>query len=395
MKSFSLFSRLRAAWISKASTKLERLIEILVDPRAMIHNIGAFKIYGKKIAPVLKANAYGHGLTQVASVIEKAHPSEKLVPFLCVDSYFEALRLRRSGLRKKILVMGYTPLETIQNSRLKNIAYSLLSLDELKRLCESKTRTTIHLFLDTGMHRYGILPEQVDNALKLLQKNPQIHVDGVCSHLADAEAEASNHLKNQIATWNELVEKIRSALPNLRHFHCAQTAGSAYSEQLNHCNVIRLGLGLYGINNSVAQLSLKPALELHSRVSSLRQLEPGESIGYGASYTTTKKTLVATVPIGYSEGVNRQLSSKGFFEWTAPNGRIIPCPIVGRVSMNITSIDVSECEGIQLDDPIRIISKNPASPCSVQKIAEDAGLIPYEVLVGLSEGLQRSLTEKH
>lgn len=356
--------------------------EVVVYRERILGNLNAFRDkYKIPVAPVLKSNAYGHGLVQVAQIIE-----HETVPFICVDSYFEALTLRNEGYGGNILILGYTPFENIKNSKLANVAFSILSFKELECLAANlKQPRLFHLELDTGMHRHGIRFEKLGDAITLIRANKSIRIVGAFSHFADAGNANSALTSAQIGKWNEAAKVLKSELPSAQFLHLAATAGSFYSERID-ATAIRLGLGLFGLSaNGQENLELSPALELRTKIASIHELEPNESVGYGATFTATQKMRIATIPLGYFEGIDLRLSGKG-----AVLVRGIPCPILGRVSMNITSIDVSAIPDLKLGEAAVAISAEKNAPNSVEKLAEICGTIPYEILVHIPTHLRRA-----
>jgi alanine racemase len=369
------------------------LIAVRINKGALLHNLKVFSAEGGSasggqdsnkgvaVAPVLKSNAYGHGLIEVAGVLD----GEGL-PFLCVDSYFEALILRNEGIRTPILIIGYTPVETMLESRLAHVAFGVIGLEELRSLAAlARLSLTIHLKVDTGMHRHGISPNEIEDAYMLIRANKHIVLEGVYSHLADADTPQSAHAATQIAEWNKTASRVRTKIPGVRFFHLAATTGSFYADEID-ANVMRLGIGLYGINESLAPLDLHPALEMHTRITSIRTVKSGESVGYNATFRAPRDMRVATIPAGYYEGVDRRLSGKGSIVV-----RGIACPIVGRVSMNITSIDISNVVDAHIGDEATVISSDAIDVNGVESIARLCGTIPYEILVHIPAHLRRTV----
>src|SRR3989344_2871042 len=235
------------------------LIEIRIGKDALLHNLKVFQEQkkGVAIAPVLKSNAYGHGLVGVARIFDG-----KGLPFFCVDSYFEALILRNEGIRTHVLIIGYTPVETMLESRLADVAFGIIGVQDLRSLAAlARSPTAIHLKVDTGMHRHGIAPSEIEDAYALIRANKRIVLEGIYSHLADADTPNSAHAAAQIAAWNEAVPRVRAKMPSVRFFHLAATTGSFYAQKID-ANVMRLGIGLYGINVSLEKLDLRAALEM-------------------------------------------------------------------------------------------------------------------------------------
>lgn len=359
------------------------LVEITISKERLLGNLRFFQKNnpGLGIAPVLKSNAYGHGLALVAKIVDK----EK-IPFLVVDSYHEALVLRNEGIRSKILIIGYTPLDNVLKQKLKNVAFTIVSLEQLQEVSKNLKRPArFHLKIDTGMHRQGLLPESVNYVLSLIRNNPSIIVEGICSHLADADGPRSEFTKGQIKTWNEVAKRFKKEFPGILYFHLSATGGASYSKEMT-ANVLRLGIGLYGIDPSEdARInSLKPALEMKSVISGTKMIEKGEYAGYNITFIAPKKMRIATIPAGFYEGVDRRLSNKGFVKIGDKF-----CPIVGRVSMNITTIDVSEVTSVTLNTPVTIISNNYSDKNSIEESAKLAGTSPYDLLVHIQQGLRR------
>lgn len=361
----------------------EPLVEVLVYKDRILQNLRAFRErYQVPVAPVLKSNAYGHGLVEVAKIVE-----HEAIPFLCVDSYYEALVLRNENVHVPLLVLGYTPLPNIQKSKLPDVAFSVASMPELVRLSEKlSSPRSFHLEIDTGMHRHGIPLEDLGGAVTLIKNNRNIRLEGAFSHLADADNPNSSLTPEQISRWNGAAAMIKTEFPQAYRLHLAATAGSQFSERID-ADIIRLGLGLYGIGGKKEdRLEIAPALEMRSRIASLRTVGPGEKVGYRATFEAKEKTVLATVPVGYFEGVDLRLSNKGTMTVKG-----IPCPITGRVSMNITSIDVSRVENPELDMPVTVISPARGGGNSVEEIAELCGTIPYEILVHIPAHLRRTV----
>lgn len=359
----------------------ESLIEVRVLSEHILHNLDVFaeKAPLWNIAPVLKSNAYGHGLVEVARILE----GDPRIAFLTVDSYYEARVLRTEGIETPLLVLGYTLTNNIIKSPFKNVSFSVGSLAQLKELVEAGDRIPIHLKFDTGMHRQGILPNEIDEACKLLANNQELRVEGVCSHLADADSSDSTFTKGQIATWNAIVGRFKKEKPEIKFFHLSATKGIQYTKDID-ANVFRLGLGLYGIDPAGEMKNLKPALELNTRITALRTIEKGEHVGYNKTFTAERQTKVATIPAGYYEGIDRRLSNKGYVEI---NGQ--PCPLIGRISMNMSCVDVTDVPNVKEGDEVVVISADTSKQNSIQKTAEACNTISYDILVHVNPSLRR------
>lgn len=369
-------------------------IEVLIYKTNLLDN---FKEYKRRyphlsLAPVLKSNAYGHGILQIAKILDKEN-----IAFFVADSLYEAMMLRNDRCKSPILVVGYTSPENINNNKLSNVAFALTGLEqlhEIARLFESrqarttKTEKTFHLKIDTGMHRQGILPAQINDAIKIIKASPRINLEGICSHFADADNTNDSFTKMQISRWEKSIIPFKQNFPKLKFFHISATTGVPYSKEI-FANVARLGMGLYGINSSpFTNLNLKPVLEMRTVISSLKNIPAGECVGYSITYKTSKPIRVATVPAGYFEGVDRRLSNNGFFKIAGRH-----CPIVGKISMNMTSIDITSLPETKFGDEVIIISNNKNDLNSVEQMAKLTGTTPYEILARVPQHLRRTIVE--
>lgn len=358
------------------------LIEVRVFKNAILENLATYKKQYPQInfAPVLKSNAYGHGLVEVASILDKEG-----TPFIMVDSFYEALVLRRAGIKTKVLVLGYLRQEQILNNKLKNVSIGIISLEQLKNISQNLPRKqNFHLKIDTCMHRQGVMLSEVGEAIRLIKVNSNIILEGVCSHFADADGDTKDFTEKQIGEWNKIVEVFKKEFTSILFFHTSNSAGAYYSKNINQ-NVGRLGIGLYGFNQSpFEKLNLKPALEMVSLISTVKQIQKGDKVGYGLTFEANANMKIATVPVGYNEGVDRRLSSKGFYKIQNKF-----CPIIGRVSMNITSVDVTAINNIELEQEVIIFSSKPADSNSVENVAKICNCIPYEILVHIPQHLRR------
>ena len=315
------------------------------------------------------------------------------IPFFAVDSYFEAVALRTRGIKTPLLVIGYSRPEDIACSRLKRTSFTVSSIGTLRSLATNrKIRPPIHLKIDTGMRRQGILPEEIDKAIELVKNNPHIVLEGVCSHLPDADNENHSFTDKQIILWNGIAEKFKSAFPGLKYIHLSNTDGHRFSNRIT-ANLTRLGLGLYGLTDGSSfpqKLNLLPIIEMKTIITGVKRLKKGETVGYGNAFKASSEMLIATIPLGYFEGVDRRLSNRGTI---LVGEKRIPCPIVGRVSMNITTVDVTNVEGVSEGTTVVVVSNNAADPNSIVSIAKKCDAIPYEITVKIGAHLKRVVVD--
>jgi alanine racemase len=366
------------------SARISPLITVHIDGADLLHNLREYRQAYPDIqfAPVLKSNAYGHGLIPIARILDNEN-----IPFLIVDSYYEALTLRQNDIKSPILIIGYIAPEIIKKSRIKNVYFTVTSLAQLQRIDDIiRHPISIHLKIDTGMHRQGLLPTEIHQAITIIKKNSSIQLQGICSHLADADSKRRKYNKAQLEQWEQSIQFFKTTFPNLKYYHISASAGLIHTAKSHH-NLARLGLGLYGIsiieNN---KLSLKPALKLTSIISGIKVIKKGDAVGYNNTFIAKNDMLIATIPAGYAEGVDRRLSNIGQVEI---DGTL--CPIIGRVSMNITTIDITHIPNIQIGDIVTLISNDNSSPISANAIAKICDTIPYEILIHIPGYLHREI----
>lgn len=359
-------------------------VEVLISKTRLVGNLRVYQNKYPKIsfAPVLKSNAYGHGLIQIAQILDG-----KNIPFIVLDSLHEAIILRNNGVKSKILIIGYTRSENIKNSKLLNISFTVTSLEQLEEVAGIlSSKTKIHLKVDTGMHRHGILQNQISKSIEIIKTNKFLLLEGVCSHFADADNKDKSFTKIQIEEWKKVVTLFKKNFNTIKYFHVSATAGIYYSDKA-YGNVARLGIGLYGINSSpFEKLNLKPVLQMQTIVSSIKQLKQGKYVGYNLTYKTKSPTKIATIPAGYYEGIDRRLSNCGFLKI---NNTF--CPIIGNISMNITTLDITAIPNTKINDKVIILSNNKDDKNSVENIAKTSQTIPYEILVHIPQHLRRKI----
>ena len=375
--------------LSKRRFPYEPLITVEISKNRLLHNLKEFKKLapGGQIAPVLKSNAYGHGLIEIARLLEEE--SGEHFPFFIVDSYFEAVALRAQGLKTPLLIIGYYRPNMITSARLRDTSFTITDISILKSIAQTVRKpVTLHLKIDTGMHRQGILREEIEEAVRLIRTNRNLLLEGICSHLSNADAADVTSAQKQITAWNEIAAYFKKEFPTIRYIHLSATDGHALHKGID-ANVSRLGIGLYGITENETlhrTLDLKPVLEMKTIITGIKELDAGDTVGYADTFTAPQEMLAATIPVGYFEGLDRRLSNKGCVLVGAGK---IPCPIIGRISMNITSIDITKVK-LQVGDTVVVISNNPSHPNSVHGIVRTSeGSIPYEMVVRIPAHLKR------
>ncbi|OGE82817.1 MAG: alanine racemase [Candidatus Doudnabacteria bacterium RIFCSPHIGHO2_01_FULL_49_9] len=362
-------------FLRKLRPRYDTLVTVAVYRDRILRNLEVLRngAGSNHIAPVLKSNAYGHGLVEVAEILDGAG-----VPFFALDSYHEALTLRGAGIKTHIVVIGFTPFENIRRNRRKDVAFTITDLEQLKHLSKKlKSPQTFHLKIDTGLNRQGIMPGEIDEAITIIKSSPNIVLEGLSSHFADGEDE--DYTEKQIAIWNPLVEKLTLMFP-LKFIHFAATTGLAHLSKIKS-NVARVGKGLYGLGNIHGTV---PALEMRAKITGVKKIKAGDSVGYGMTFTAEKDMTIGTLPVGYYEGVDRRLSNIGVVKYKDKF-----CRILGRVSMNITTIDMTNCSDAKAGDEVVVVSANTAEQNSVENLAKLCNTIALDFVVHIPQHLRR------
>ena len=360
---------------------------IELDQEAISRNI---KIFRKLIGPktklwsVVKSNAYGHGLSVFAKLAEKAG-----VDGFCVDSLIEGLRLRKEGIKKPILVLGYTLLHRFGEAAAKGITITISNRESLDALRRAQRKPFYHLKIDTGMHRQGFYPKEIPEIAEYLDKN----LSGVYSHFAAAKSGSdslqSSYTEKQFAEFKKAVSLLEKAGFTNMTKHISATAGTL-SDKKYRMDAVRIGIGLYGLWPSremekkfSRKLKLKPVLSWRAIISEIKTAEPGGYIGYDLTEKVVKSTKYALLPIGYWHGVSRSLSGKGEVLINGKRARIL-----GRVSMDMIVVDVSDIN-CKPGDIATIIGKSGKDELRAVDAAELSGTTHYEFLTRLNPLMEK------
>ena len=365
--------------------KLEVFNEIILSSQAVEDNIKFLRrLGGADVIPVLKSNAYGHGIRQIAQVLQKL--STEIV---AVDGYYEALQIRHI-FKREILVLGAIRRDNIRWLKNRRFSFVLQSIDDLEAFGQSRRKFNIHLEVNTGMNRMGIRPSEVTECLQALKNYKNLHLEGVMTHLASVDEPDNDSPEQQVKIFDEVVEKILAAGYQPKIIHVANSAGIGRVKS-RFANYSRPGIAVYGINELSKSdkrfkqfEKLKPVLQLRSTIVKVVNLKRGEAVGYGGSFMAPKAMRIGVLPLGYYEGVARTLSNRGVV--ITLSGRELA--MVGRVCMNHTMIDLSGTE-LGEGDKVVIISSNPAAGNSVMGLQREFGLFSYETLARLSENIRR------
>jgi alanine racemase len=342
---------------------------IKIDTNSLKHNFHHFATTNPQadIAPVLKSNAYGHGLTQTAVFIDQ----HLKPPLIAVDSLYEAYELYKQHIRTPILILGYTLPQNYAIWKRLPFSFGVFDIETLTALNQHQPGAKIHIKLDTGMCRLGLQPSDIQAFIRVLKRCPHLKVEGIYSHLSQADTSRSFSIK-QINLFKHLVSQFESAGYNFKYKHIAATEAAHWLKD-PYFNLIRLGIGFYGYSSQNTRL-LKPALSLTSHLAQVKTIPAGSIIGYGGTAKTTQPTTIGILPIGYADGLNRQLSNHDIF--------------IGRISMNISTITLKH--PAKTGDPVTLIDSKPRAARSLYQHAKICRTIPYTILTGLNPSIKRT-----
>lgn len=336
------------------------------------------------IIPVLKANAYGHGLTQIATILNDADCA-----LIAVDGYFEAAQIKDLS-RHQILVMGHILSTNVRLLDTRRCSFVVQDVAGLHAFGKLDRPISVHMELNTGMYRMGLSTDEVDKFLAVLKQYRKLQLEGIMTHLADADnAESTSFTDQQVALYEQMVKRVRAAGFDPKFLHVAQTAGSVKVES-KLANAIRVGIGLYGINPLAVHDpqykllgGLRPVMQLKSTIIKTHNLKKGERVSYNGIFTAAHDMKIGILPLGYYEGLPRELSVDGYV--SVGNQQL---PIVGRICMNHTMIDLTDTE-FDINDEVTVISNDNGLPNSIMAATVSHQLFSYGWLAHLSASVKR------
>ncbi|WP_295731730.1 alanine racemase [uncultured Limosilactobacillus sp.] len=363
-----------------------RNTDVVVNLGALRHNIRAQKDAlpaGSHIFGVVKADAYGNGMPQVARVL-----SEEGVAGFCVALLDEGITLRDQGLQETVLVLGITPVQYAPLAAENNISLTVGSVDWLKQYQQvAKTNHVqqplkVHLGLDTGMGRIGFQDvAQFKQAIELL-KAPEFDFEGIFTHFATADSADHAYFDRQLAKWKEFLTVVDE---RPRYVHMANSATGLWHQKDIESNTVRMGISLYGCNPSGHDLTptfdLQPVTSLVTHATFVKELHQGESVSYGATYTAQQDEWVATLPVGYADGYRRGLT--GYH--VLIDGQV--CDILGRICMDQMMVRLPH--EMPVGTEAVLLGRSGNQKITATDLADQLGTINYEVLTGFGDRLHR------
>jgi alanine racemase len=366
-----------------------------IDRSALIHNLRAFRrLIGPdvKLMPVVKANAYGHGLPEVSSLAAKSG----LADWLGVNSLEEGLALRRDGIKLPVLVLGYVPLSGLGRAvraGLRLTVYNEGTVRSLSRLA-GKRPVPLHIKLETGTNRQGVGMEQAVRLARFIKRSDRLKLEGYSTHFANIEDTLDRSFpQGQMQRYQSMVSELDRRGLGAPLAHTACTAAAVVFPQTRR-SLVRVGIGIYGLWPSRETmlssrglnpwLELRPVLTWKARVAQVKEVPSGSYVSYGCTYRTTRRSRLAVLPVGYYDGYDRRLSNTAH---VLIRGR--RAPIRGRVCMNLCVADITDIPGVKAEDEVVLLGTQGKERISAEQLASWIGTINYEAVTRINPLLPR------
>lgn len=364
-------------------------VQANVNLDAIRHNIQDARSHiadGTRLMAIIKADGYGHGATEVASAIDD------LVDAYGIAILEEGVELRRAGVTKPILILGYSPAAQYEEVIYNDITQAVFTYEMAKQLSDTAVRlgkkALVHIKTDTGMGRIGFCPtEESADIVARIQELPEIEITGCFTHFATADEKNKTFTKKQLSDFQQFAGMLRERGISNIILHASNSAGIIDIPEAN-LDMVRMGISLYGHYPSEEvereQADLRPAMSLISYISYVKTVPAGTPIGYGSTFVSGEEMHIATIPVGYGDGYPRQLSNKGS---VLIHGQ--RAPIVGRVCMDQFMVDVTEIPQVQVGDEVVLFGRQKGEELSVEEVSALAGSFNYEMLCNVGKRIPR------
>jgi alanine racemase len=370
---------------------------IEVSRSALVHNIREFRrIIGPKrlFLGVVKANAYGHGLLETGRIAVAEG-----VDWLGVNSVEEGAALREAGIDAPILVLGYTPLGSLEEAVALDLRLTVYNRESIKGLAalaaRSRKAVRLHVKVETGTWRQGVVPKDLAGFVRDIRKHQGLVVEGLSSHFANIEDTTKHdYPRLQLECYRTACRDLEAGGLRVPIKHMSCTASTILFPEPDF-NLARVGIGLYGLWPSKEtflsselekkeRLSLEPVLSWKARIAQIKKVPSGAFLGYGCTYRTTRPTVLAVIPVGYYDGYDRRLSNAAH---VLVKGR--RAPVRGRVAMDFFMADITDIPGVRLEDEATLIGAAGRERIAAEDLAALAGTIGYEVLARINPLIPR------
>jgi alanine racemase len=342
------------------------------------------RVKDKRIISVVKADAYGHGAPEIASELEFLGSD-----YFAVATLEEGIELRVKGVSKPILIFGYIfpkQVDYVLNFSLTPTIYSINFAKELDKICElARERVNVHIKIDTGMGRVGILWSEAKDFIKEVSKFKNINIEGLYAHFSSADEKDKTYTRIQFERFLKVVDEIEKdgiKIP-LKHHGNSATVIDLPEYILDG---VRCGISLYGLRPSdeVKKVKLYPVMSLHSKIIFLKRVPEGTPISYGRTFITKRESLIATLPFGYADGYPRVLSNKGEVIFRGKRAKV-----VGRVTMDQVMIDLTKFKDVKVGDDVIIMGKEGKEEITADEIAKKCNTINYEIVTRIGKRVPR------
>jgi len=362
---------LRPTWAEIDLAAFERNVEAIV--RALPP--------GSRLIAVLKADAYGHGAVELA---RRCAPDR--VAMIAVALLEEALELRGAGIAIPMLILGPLHQAQIASAADQALRIGVTGPEELEAVCRvaREREVIVHLDLDSGMGRMGIIESELPRVVEMIRSAPHLRIEAIYTHFANASDVGDPFTKEQVVRFDHMVSELRHAGVTAPHHHLANSAATVRGI-VQAGEWARVGVALYGAEALDRGGSrLEPLLRWRTEIARLKELPPGSPVGYGLTFRTRRPSRIATLPVGYADGYDRRLSNNA--EVLVRGKR---APVVGRISMDLTTVDVTEIPDACFGDEVILLGKQGSDEISAEELGKRTGTISYEVFCRISRRVPR------
>ncbi len=375
---------------------MSSLVWVELDGKAPERNLAELRkgaAPGVKFCAAVKSNAYGHGVEEMCRLLPSAD-------WFGVNSLEEGLQIRGFGEKRPIVILGHVPLERVREAVEAGLSLTVYNVETLRALSALSGRlppAKVHLKIETGTGRQGILPRDLDGFLDVVRAAKGVELEGASTHFANIE-DTLNHAyaEKQLETFVKALELVEKKAGRPPVIHTACTAATILFPR-THFTMLRAGIGIYGLWPSRETFlsaqsgpgpipSLTPVLSWKTRVVQIKETPEGSYIGYGCSYRTTRRTVIGVLPVGYSDGYDRALGNRAHILVRGKRA-----PIMGRVCMNLCMADLTDIPGVKLEEEAVLLGGSGEERISAETMAEWAGTINYEVVTRISPLLTRKV----
>ena len=352
-----------------------------IDLNNFNHNLNEIRKYigeEKEIMPIIKANAFGTYINKRLDIINKFN-------IVAVAITNEAIELRQLGYNKEIFILNQPYIDELENILKYNITIGLSSKEFLEELIKQNINIKVHLEIETGMNRTGINLNELEDFITKIKQESNIKVTGIYTHLSSADNDYE-YTNKQLEIFKKALDIAKQHFNTIKYIHTSASNGLLNFKE-NLTNLVRPGIIMYGYPSSTNNLiNIKPIASLKSKITFIKEVPANTSIGYNRSYITNKPTKIATIPIGYADGLRRELSNKGK---VIINSTLVP--IIGKICMDSFMADITTLKDIKIGDDVYIWDNNLIT---LEELSNNCNTINYEILSTISTRVPRIFIEK-